>query len=165
MEKRKDVKGENFTFFSLSSVILRSAGINSKSEARSSNQYQMFDEENSKQPSAFDHFWQLVIRVCFGFRYLNFGFAPPFPNYPCYPRNPRSNFSLVPKSNPEFMAQFGGRKERIVNGLRSGLERRDERSRAATHKSETPVPVHPVQPGPGRVLPWGACASRSCSPG
>ena len=43
------------------------------------------------------------------------------------------------------MARSGGRRERIVNALRSALEQKDERSRAAAHKSETPVPVHREQ--------------------
>src|SRR5437867_8389619 len=60
--------------------------------------------------------------------------------------------------DPPFMARSGGRRERIVNALRSALEQKDERSRAAAHKSETPVPVHRARPGPARALPWGACA-------
>src|SRR6266436_5845571 len=61
-------------------------------------------------------------------------------------------------SDPLFMARFARRKERIVNAPRSALERKDERSRDAPHKSETPVRVHRAQPDPEPVAHSDACA-------
>src|SRR5262249_43918665 len=68
------------------------------------------------------------------------------------------------QSDPLFMARFGRQKERIVNALRSALERKDERSRAAGHKSEIAVPVHRARPDRIRAVLWGACALQFCSP-
>jgi hypothetical protein len=49
---------------------INGAGTNSKSEARSSKQYQMFDEENSKQPSV------LIISAIWSFEIVS-DFDPP----------------------------------------------------------------------------------------
>jgi len=52
-----------------------------------------------------------------------------------------------------------------VNGLRSALERKDERSQAAAYKSETQFGVHARSRVYHGGSPWGADAKRSCSPG
>ncbi len=105
-----------------------------------------------KQPLFFDHFCHLVIRIWSCTSDL-------LPSSPII-----RAIRAIRGSIPEFSARPGGRKERIVNGRRSGLGRRDERIRGVTHKSETLIPVRRAQLGLRRVLLWGAYASPSCSP-
>jgi hypothetical protein len=57
-----------------------------------------------------------------------------------------------------FKLRFEVRRKQVVNALQFALERKGERSRAAAHRSETPVRVRRAQPDPARAVPWGGGA-------